>query len=386
VACPHPRAAACTAKRPGGVSSRQEGQERVGPWVNPPCVIRQRQAVPRREPVSRPGSRREGEPVNPLNSARGGSVARRRWLGATAAAAMFTVSLAVPSAGRATLDVSAVQPLSAVGSPGELARLEARAAALSRQYRGEVVLLTDAESAAKATTATAVRLRRQLGHAHRELAWLAAVSYMSGAQDPTVAILGGGDPQRMLEASATVEYVTQQRSASELALKQFMAAEQRAEQAAQAKVGELRRLVAALAGQRRKVGGLMARFRPQSPTIGGDRITARMRQVRNEIDRRFGPFTAIGCYRPEATGEHPLGRACDFMLSSGGVMPSAAGVQRGYAIAAWAHANASRLGIMYIIYRQRIWDIRMASPGWVPMEDRGSITANHFDHVHISVF
>jgi len=28
----------------------------------------------------------------------------------------------------------------------------------------------------------------------------------------------------------------------------------------------------------------------------------------------------------------------------------------------------------------------MASSGWVPMEDRGSITANHFDHVHISVF
>jgi hypothetical protein len=74
------------------------------------------------------------------------------------------------------------------------------------------------------------------------------------------------------------------------------------------------------------------------------------------------------------------------MLSTGGVMPSGSNVRRGYDIAAWAQANASRLGIMYIIYRQRIWDIRMASAGWVPMADRGSITANHFDHVHISVF
>jgi hypothetical protein len=41
---------------------------------------------------------------------------------------------------------------------------------------------------------------------------------------------------------------------------------------------------------------------------------------------------------------------------------------------------------MYIIYRQRIWDVRMASSGWVPMENRGSITANHYDHVHSSVF
>ena len=49
-------------------------------------------------------------------------------------------------------------------------------------------------------------------------------------------------------------------------------------------------------------------------------------------------------------------------------------------------ANAARLGIMYVIYRQHIWDVRMPSSGWRPMEDRGSITANHFDHVHISVF
>ena len=67
-------------------------------------------------------------------------------------------------------------------------------------------------------------------------------------------------------------------------------------------------------------------------------------------------------------------------------MPTGSNVQRCYAIAAWAQATAARLGIMYIIYRQRIRDIRMASAGWVPMPDRGSITANHFDHVHISVF
>jgi hypothetical protein len=111
-----------------------------------------------------------------------------------------------------------------------------------------------------------------------------------------------------------------------------------------------------------------------------------MLSVRDEIDRRFGPFSSIGCLRAEAGGEHPLGRACDFMLSTGGIMPSGSDVQRGYDIAAWAQANASRLGIMYIIYRQRIWDIRNASAGWQPMADRGSITANHFDHVHVSVF
>jgi hypothetical protein len=168
-------------------------------------------------------------------------------------------------------------------------------------------------------------------------------------------------------------------------LKGLTAASDRAERAAAAEVARLRRMIAALEHQKQKVARLLARFHPQSPVIGAS-ITPRMLAVKNAVDLRFGPFPAIGCYRAEASGEHPLGRACDFMLSSGGVMPSAPWVQRGYAIASWAQANAAKLGIMYIIYRQRIWDIRMASAGWVQMPDRGSITANHYDHVHISVF
>jgi hypothetical protein len=326
--------------------------------------------------------------VDPFDDARGGSVARRRWAGALAAAAVFIVSLLVPSAGRAAPGAGAtpgVGALSAANSPGELARLEARAARLTRQYRGQLVLLTDAEGAARSALARAARLRRQLGTARQEVARIAAASYMGGVRDPMTVIMSGGNGQRMLQDAATLQFVSSQRGAKERALAQLMAAGQQAQQAAQAKMAELRRQVTALTAQRRKVDALMAKFRPESPVIG-DNITPRMRQVKTEVDRRFGPFVDIGCFRAEASGEHPLGRACDFMLSTGGVMPTAAKVQLGSQIAAWAQANASRLGIMYIIYRQRIWDIRMASSGWVPMADRGSITANHFDHVHISVF
>jgi hypothetical protein len=279
----------------------------------------------------------------------------------------------------------ASQLASAGGSPGDLARLEARAARLARQYRGQLLQLTDADSAAKAATARMLRLRSQLSQARRELAALAAARYMGGAQAPEITILSDGNPQRVLEDTAIIEYLARQRSLQQQALQRFMATEQRAERAAQVRVTALRRLVAALASQRHTVAALIAKFRPQSP-VTGDSITPRMRQVKDAVDRRFGPFPAIGCYRPETSGEHPLGRACDFMLNTGGVMPTAGNVQRGYQIAAWAQANAAQLGIMYIIYRQRIWDIRMASSGWVRMADRGSITANHFDHVHISVF
>jgi hypothetical protein len=246
-------------------------------------------------------------------------------------------------------------------------------------------VLTGAETAAEAAAARVLLLDRQLAAAHRQLARLAAASYMGGAADQALAVLDGGDPQQVLGRSAIVEYLAQQRDAREHELQRLTVAGKQAEQAAQAKVAGLRQMVATLAGQQKRINRLLAQFHPQSPTIG-DNITPRMREVRDEIDRRFGPFSSIGCYRPGSDGEHPLGRACDFMLSSGGVMPDASSIQRGYAIAAWAQANASRLGIMYIIYRQQIWDVRMASSGWVPMPDRGSITANHYDHVHISVF
>ncbi len=298
-------------------------------------------------------------------------------------------SLLVPFAGDA-----APAPAGAAGrlrllpadSHVTLAMLEARAAQLYRQYRGQIVKLTDAAAAAKTASGQALMLGRQLASARRQIARLAAASYMDSGLDPALALMANGDPQRVLDRTATVAYLSRQSSITAQRFQQLAAAANRAEQDARANVAELRRLIATLVSQRRTVERLMAKFRPQSPTIGGDRITPRMRQVRDEIDRRFGPFPSIGCYRPESSGEHPLGRACDFMLSSGGVMPSGPWVQRGYDIAAWAQANASRLGIMYILYRQRMWDIRMASSGWVPMADRGSITANHFDHVHISVF
>jgi len=326
--------------------------------------------------------------VGAWHSARDGRPIRRHWLRAAALAAVAVAWLQIPSAGRVTPVAQATLATSAgfAANPAdELARLEAKAARLTRQYRGQLVTLNDAETAARQTTASVLRLRHQIGYAHQQVARIAAASFMGVAQDPTLVILGGGNAQQMFQKAATLEYLSHQRSAREQALLRLMAAEQRAERAAQAKITQLSRVLTKLASQRQNVAALMARFKPESP-VTGDSITARMLQVKNEVDRRFGPFVSIGCFRPGSDGEHPLGRACDFMLSSGGVLPSASNVQLGYDIASWAQANASRLGIMYIIYRQKIWDIRMASSGWVPMEDRGSITANHFDHVHISVF
>ena len=47
---------------------------------------------------------------------------------------------------------------------------------------------------------------------------------------------------------------------------------------------------------------------------------------------------------------------------------------------------AAQLGISQVIWRQHIWTVQMAGSGWRSMDDRGSPTANHMDHVHVTTY
>jgi len=84
----------------------------------------------------------------------------------------------------------------------------------------------------------------------------------------------------------------------------------------------------------------------------------------------------IGGTRASAAdpGGHPSGLALDYMvLTDAGL---------GDAIVAYHVAHWDELGVEYIIWQQRM----LSSPGgsWSYMEDRGSTTANHYDHVHVN--
>lgn len=81
--------------------------------------------------------------------------------------------------------------------------------------------------------------------------------------------------------------------------------------------------------------------------------------------------------------DHARGIAIDVMIEG---HDSAAGRADGDAIADYTRTHARRLDVRYIIWRQKIWNIEHASDGWRPMADRGSMTQNHFDHVHVSTY
>ncbi len=89
------------------------------------------------------------------------------------------------------------------------------------------------------------------------------------------------------------------------------------------------------------------------------------------VQTTFG-LTSIGGYRPNG-GEHSTGQAIDFMISSSA---------QGDAIAAYVQQHVAEFNVQYVIWQQRYWE-----PGssWSLMEDRGSITANHYDHVHVTI-
>ncbi|HFI0915593.1 TPA: LysM peptidoglycan-binding domain-containing protein [Streptococcus suis] len=100
---------------------------------------------------------------------------------------------------------------------------------------------------------------------------------------------------------------------------------------------------------------------------------------RAEVANAFG-ITSFSGYRPGDSGDHGKGLAIDFMVPQS----SALGDQ----VAAYAVANLASKNINYIIWKQRFYAPYDSIYGpvytWNLMPDRGSITENHYDHVHVS--
>ncbi|HGA1330650.1 TPA: LysM peptidoglycan-binding domain-containing protein [Streptococcus suis] len=100
---------------------------------------------------------------------------------------------------------------------------------------------------------------------------------------------------------------------------------------------------------------------------------------RAEVANAFG-ITSFSGYRSGDSGDHGKGLAIDFMVPQS----SALGDQ----VAEYAIANMGAKNISYIIWKQRFYAPYASIYGpaytWDLMPDRGSVTENHYDHVHVS--
>ncbi|WP_329520909.1 coiled-coil domain-containing protein [Spirillospora sp. NBC_01491] len=289
----------------------------------------------------------------------------------------------------------------------EYAKLKKRADALSKEYRGELISLEEAKRAAQRAGADAERVGREYETARADVRRIAASTYMTGRLD-TIPIVTADDPAAAIRAATMVEHLAGKNDRRVTSLRTLTAEASRSRESAKTKLEAVRKEIDDLEGQRSKVRKLLVKYKPETPAapsapggggggggkpddvsgakspLVGTSMTPRMRTAMLAIDGKFGPFPTIGCSRPGDPQDHGTGTACDFMESTGGNMPSASAKAHGDAVANYVIANASRLGIKYVIWRQRIYDMR-GSGAWKAMEDRGSVTQNHFDHVHVSV-
>ena len=101
---------------------------------------------------------------------------------------------------------------------------------------------------------------------------------------------------------------------------------------------------------------------------------------KEEIANLFG-ITSFSGYRPGDSGDHGKGLAIDFMVPESSEL--------GDKIAEYAIQNMASRGISYIVWKQRFYAPFDSKYGpantWNPMPDRGSVTENHYDHVHVSM-
>ena len=112
-------------------------------------------------------------------------------------------------------------------------------------------------------------------------------------------------------------------------------------------------------------------------TSGGSRVESGLQpdttRVHRAVCAKFPSITRWG--GRSGGGDHATGRALDIMVDTA----------TGNEVAAFLQKHRAELGIEYIIWRQRIWR-PATSNSWRGMSNRGSATANHMDHVHVSTY
>lgn len=110
---------------------------------------------------------------------------------------------------------------------------------------------------------------------------------------------------------------------------------------------------------------------PNNEDTGG-KLTTATQNVQSYLRNTLGFGGTIGGYRPpDGFNEHSSGKASDVMVSS----------------AAEGNALLPNLlrqpGVEYILWQQKTWYPNGTSKG---MEDRGSPTQNHMDHLHVKTY
>ncbi|MDT0275394.1 hypothetical protein [Blastococcus goldschmidtiae] len=180
------------------------------------------------------------------------------------------------------------------------------------------------------------------------------------------------------EAEAAARRAAEEAAAARRAAEEAAAAERAAERAAEQPTAAARPAPKApAAAVAQAAGSVAATVRARIRNTAGA-INPRAQAAADAVVSNVpgAGSIALGGTRASAAdpGGHPSGLAVDYMVMTNAAL--------GDAIAAYHVAHWNELGVDYVIWQQRM----LSSPGgsWKQMENRGGVTANHFDHVHVN--
>ena len=280
--------------------------------------------------------------------------------------------------------------------------------------------VADAEKDLRAATATARDLRTQAdsakknqAEAQRDLGNFAREAYRGGPLDAIglESLFDSPNPSDALRRAAVLELLTEHQDAQvEAALAEVGQADVLRQQAtvlvseAKAQLRAAEASLKAVKGNRNLLGQVAS---GSSAGIGTATITKRCLSAEVVVDicgkppwsernltfdavvieryvhSKWPQIKDVGGWRPsDPFPDHPSGRAVDIMMPNAG---AAKDVPVGNEIAKYFQEHAAEYGIYYMIWRQRMWKASDPVGQWTGMSDRGSPTANHMDHVHITV-
>ena len=311
-------------------------------------------------------------------------------------AARRGLSLAAATVGAATL-LSMSGVAHADPDDVDIDELTDRADELEDTYDGELLQFTEIKDRVDEAEETLEELDGRLESSRTGVSAIAAARYKNDGFDPALQIVFSSEPEEMFSDAATVSYLGESQAEEITDLIELRDEQASVTEELQGELSEASDLVDTLEEEREDVADRIAEYEaeqvPETPGDGSipdsargggwDQTQPRMAAIRDEIIMEFGAPFPVGCYRPSAD-DHGDGRACDFMMSANGSAPAEADRQLGTQIADYGIANADRMGIKYIIWEQQIW--QSTSRQWTFMNDRGDLTQNHYDHVHISSY
>ncbi|MDR0417411.1 MAG: hypothetical protein LBH76_08910 [Propionibacteriaceae bacterium] len=328
---------------------------------------------------------------------------------ARTAGRLLTVLAAAAAVLGGTVLPAAAEPNTVAEAQAEFDEARRRLDETTQRYDETRDRLEAARHEVEVAAATGADQAARIESLRVQVVQLALEEWQSRGLRSTASLLAGGDGKAMLDqfadsrrlAESTEDLIQRYRLeqaaaqdqrrhaeavAAQVAADEASLAALKAEAEAEAKTAQraLSRLQAvdgrATAIRSRQVAAVsLAGFPTTDRFVGADTgLRLHVIQVRQIVAALYPEIVTIGGYRAGDWGEHGRGLALDVMIPGWG----GAGAELGAEIAAWFQTNSGALGVDYIIWRQRFWQVGMS--GWQPMGDRGSPTQNHMDHVHIS--